>query len=201
MTDPPLLRGFAELASEAGLRAEQRVLHRLIRPATIDEAELFSVAPGVDVFELHRQSKLEGLPISVSEAVIPLNFAPELAGINFNEPGVSLLQAVERSVGISHAKVFLDAIPAEPKVAEWLELRAGEPVLRTHERIYDFRDRLIQQTDTLARGDRVRYKTVAFRRIPSSLDPDGFDDRPEGQQPAVSDEAAGGRDSDRPAEA
>jgi DNA-binding GntR family transcriptional regulator len=171
LTDLPLLTGFGELAAKSGLRSSANVLHCATRPATIDEAELFTIAPGMEIFELHRLHRLEGLAHSLNHAITPLAYAPALADTAFDQPGASLLQTLERAVGgISHAEHLINAIGAEPETAKLLDMQVGQPVLRIYERIYDLRGRLVQCTDSRTRGDRGRRKTIAFRRIPEALD-------------------------------
>jgi GntR family transcriptional regulator len=168
MTEPAMLRGFAEMAAGAGLHASATLLNRAVRPSTIDEAELFGIAPGLDVLELTRLHRLEGLVHSVGEATVPLVYAPGIEEVDFSNPGASLMLAVERAVGgISHADHFVDAIAADARAAELLEVPVGTPMLRVYERVYDMTGRLVQVTDSLTRGDRTRYKNTLFRHLPS----------------------------------
>jgi GntR family transcriptional regulator len=168
MTEPEMLRGFAEMARAAGMRASATLLNRVVRPSTIDEAELFGIAPGLDLLELTRVHRLEGLVHSVEEATIPLVYAPGIEEVDFGDPSASLMLSVERAVGgISHADHFIDAIAADSRAAELLEVAIGAPMLRMYERLYDMTGRLVQVTDSLTRGDRTRYKNTVFRHLPA----------------------------------
>src|SRR5947208_8525456 len=66
LSEPPnVLLSFAAMAAARGLEASARVLHQEVRPATLDEAELLSIAPGSSIFQLERLRMLDGMPVSV----------------------------------------------------------------------------------------------------------------------------------------
>jgi DNA-binding GntR family transcriptional regulator len=68
LAEPPnVLMSLSELGRSRGLKASARVLARQVRPATIDEAEAFQIAPGAELVELHRLRMLDGMPISLDQ--------------------------------------------------------------------------------------------------------------------------------------
>ena len=69
-----------------GLEASARVLEAGIRAATLDEAEPFAIAPGAELFELHRVRMLDGVPISLDHNRVPLRLAPDLTDLDFATP-------------------------------------------------------------------------------------------------------------------
>src|SRR4051794_5980345 len=73
LSDPPsTYRSFTELGAERGLTASARVLVHTVRPALLDEADTFRIAPGADVFEMERLRMLDGLPIALDRTRVPL---------------------------------------------------------------------------------------------------------------------------------
>ena len=55
LVEPPnTLMSLSELGRSRGLEATSRVLGSTVRPATIDEAEAFGIAPGAELLELER---------------------------------------------------------------------------------------------------------------------------------------------------
>src|SRR4051794_4397142 len=85
----------SELGRSRGLGASARVLSGDVRPATIDEAEAFGIAPGAEVFELRRVRMLDGLPISLDLNRVALRLAPGLLELDFTR--ASLYEALERA--------------------------------------------------------------------------------------------------------
>ena len=84
LVEPPnTLMSLSELGRSRGLEASARVLEAGIRAATIDEAELFAIAPGAELFELQRVRMLDGVPISLDHNRVPLRLAPELTDLDF----------------------------------------------------------------------------------------------------------------------
>jgi DNA-binding GntR family transcriptional regulator len=66
LAEPPnVLMSFSELGASRGLRATSVVLTRELRQATIEQAELFHIAPGAQVFVLERLRKLDDVPVAV----------------------------------------------------------------------------------------------------------------------------------------
>src|SRR5262245_53862334 len=84
VVEPPnTLMSLSEIARSRGLAASARVLGLDIRPATIDEAEAFGIAPGAELFELRRLRMLDGLPISIDVNRVPLRLLPDAPDIDF----------------------------------------------------------------------------------------------------------------------
>ena len=77
VSEPPnTLMGLSEVARSRGLSPTSQVLRAELRPATIDEADAFSIAPGADLFELERVRMLDGLPISLDHNRVPERLLP-----------------------------------------------------------------------------------------------------------------------------
>src|SRR5215212_6867407 len=84
LVEPPnTLMSLSELGRSRGLEASSRVLAAEVRPATIDEAEAFGIAPGAELFELQRLRMLDGLPISIDHNRVPLRVVADAAGLDF----------------------------------------------------------------------------------------------------------------------
>ena len=77
--DEPLRAG--PLARARGLARACSALE--LRPATIDEAEAFGIAPGAELLALERLRMLDGLPISLDHNRVPLRLAPGIADLDF----------------------------------------------------------------------------------------------------------------------
>ena len=76
---PSQLVSFTELAAQRGLRATSRVLSRQTRPATFEEAADLQVAAAAPLIEVVRLRGMDGVPITVESAVLPLRRVAWLA--------------------------------------------------------------------------------------------------------------------------
>ena len=84
LVEPPnALLSFTELGNRHGLQATARVLRLDERPATIEEAEAFGVAPGADLVELERLRLLDAVPVAVDATRFPLARVAARADVDF----------------------------------------------------------------------------------------------------------------------
>jgi GntR family transcriptional regulator len=163
LSDPPsTYRSFTELGSERGLTASARVLLQTVRPALLDEAEVFRIAPGADVFDMERVRMLDGLPIAIDRARIPLAKAPGLPAIDFAT--ASLYRALEAAdVAPVRGDYAVTSLAAGERDAALLETHVGAPLLLASSTDYDLQGSVIELSDTLYRGDRYRFRATLTR--------------------------------------
>ena len=133
---PNALQSFTETASARGLPAAARVLEAASRPATLEEAEELTIAPGAPLFHLRRVRLLGGLPIAFDHSRVPLDLAPGLADADF---AVASLYAVLEAEGVTPARADyqVQACAADATAAELLGTDLGDPVLVTDQVIFD----------------------------------------------------------------
>jgi GntR family transcriptional regulator len=164
LVEPPnTLMSLSELGRSRGLDATAQVLSTEVRPATIDEAEAFAIAPGAELFELHRLRMLDGLPISIDHNRVPLRLAPEIAELDFTRP--SLYDALERAGhGPGRADYELEARGADAPEAELLGLVPGAPVLFATTVAIGEEGRVVDLGRTVYRADRYRFQATLMRR-------------------------------------
>ena len=132
-TDYPLGKRvrFHENLLAAGRRPEKRQLDILRRSASAAEARALAIADGAAVCAYHGLSLADGVAIAVFESVFPLERA---AGIDrhLHETG-SVTEALARA-GVSdftRASTRLTAVRADATQALHLQLREGDPLLRS----------------------------------------------------------------------
>src|SRR4051794_8834690 len=157
------LMSLSELGRSRGLAASARVLHAGTRPATIDEADAFGVAPGAALFVLRRLRMLDGMPISLDDNRIPLRLAPELPDVDFTV--ASLYDELERGGRrLVRADYDVEARTADPQEAELLDLSPGAPVLFTSTVAFDDAGQIVDVAGTVFRADRYRFQATLTRR-------------------------------------
>ena len=164
LAEPPnALVSLTELGRARGLEPSSRVLRREVRPATLDEAEAFGVAPGSELFELERLRMLDGLPISLDTNRVPTRLVPGLEDVDFSS--ASLYEVLERAgERLSCADYAIEAGLADVPRAALLELEPGAAVLLATAVVLDARGRVLDIGRTVYRADRYRFHATLMRR-------------------------------------
>ncbi|MEY8830366.1 phosphonate metabolism transcriptional regulator PhnF [Sedimentitalea sp. XS_ASV28] len=146
---------FHENLLAAGRIPLKRVLQIEIRAATTTEAETLAIASGSEVCAYHGLSLADGVPIAVFESVFPMQ---RLAGIDAALAETSSVTEALRRVGIpdyTRASTRLTAVLADATQALHLEIREGDPLLRTTSVNVDGGGTPVEYGRTWFCGDRV----------------------------------------------
>ena len=164
VVEPPnTLMGLSEVARTRGLDPSSKVMRADVRPATIDEADAFSIAPGADLFDLERVRMLDGLPISLDHNRVPLRLLPGAAGLDFAT--ASLYEALDAAGHApARADYELEARAAAPHEAELLGLAPEAPVLFATTVAIGEDGRVVDLGRTVYRADRYRFQATLMRR-------------------------------------
>jgi GntR family transcriptional regulator len=159
---PNSLESFSETAERMGLEATSLVRRSEERPATLDEAELLSIAPGTPIFRLERVRLLGGMPIAVDTTRITLNRVPDIGTVDFAH--ASLYEELDkRGIVPSRADATIEAEEADAEVAELLDLEAGKPLLVMRQVALDQDEHPLFASMIKYAGDRYRLRTSFAR--------------------------------------
>jgi GntR family transcriptional regulator len=163
---PNALLSFTAMGTERGLAVSSRVLTSEIRPATIDEAESLRIAPGGAVFELIRVRCLNGVPIALGRSRISHARVPGIEEVDFR--AASLYATIGERWGMvpTRADYAIEAVAADEREANLLELDVGSPLLLARETMYDQHGAPADLAEILYRGDRYRFETTLMRNPP-----------------------------------
>ncbi len=164
LSEPPsVLMSITELGARYGLTTTARVLDRVVRAATLDEAETFAIAPGAEVFELCRLRMFDGVPVAVDRSRVPLARAPQLVDVDFTT--ASLMATLDAS-GASpvRADYVTEAGAADAFHAEHLGVEPGSPVFIAQTTSQDGDGRVVELTKGVYRSDRYRFRATLLRR-------------------------------------
>jgi len=161
LSEPPnMLLSFTALARARGLEPTARILSQRVRPASLDEADELSVAPGADLFELDRVRLLDGLPVAVDSCVVSLQRCPSLVEADFTVASLYEILRSDARVSPTRAECTLEATSAGPSVASLLDLRPEDPVLVSRQTAYDQHGVPVETSRIVYRGDRYRFRTT-----------------------------------------
>lgn len=163
LSESNALVSLAELAAARGLTATSMVLRTAVRPATLEEADLFGIAPGAALFDLERVRYLDGLEFALAHSLVPLSVAPGIEGTDFRT--ASLYAELEaRGAYPVRAEYTVWADRADEQTAHLLAIDQDDPVLVSSTRASDRLRRVVQVSRVVYRADRYRLQTVLTRR-------------------------------------
>jgi GntR family transcriptional regulator len=164
---PNSLESFSETAARMGLAAQSDVKRSAQLPATLDEAEELTIAPGTPLFHLDRVRLLGGVPIAFDVTRFATSLAPGALARDFAVD--SLYETLSRAgVEPVRADSTIEAREADSLIAGYLGLELGTPVLVMHQIAVDNFDRPLFASRITYAGDRYRLRT-SFARTGSRM--------------------------------
>jgi DNA-binding GntR family transcriptional regulator len=145
-----------------GLHATSRVLRAQSAPATLDEAEEFSIAPGSPLFALDRVRFLNDVPIAIDFTRIPADLAPGFTKADFRT--ASLYDELSRA-GLNpvRADSTIEAREADAYAADLLDIEVGKPLLVMNQRVVDAAEKPLFASKIQYSGERYRLRTFFAR--------------------------------------
>lgn len=161
----PQVQGFADYAKVNGLTASSRVLSATVRPATVPESEHLRIAPGADLFDLHRLRFLDDLVVVLEHNRLPLSVCPALAVTDFNTASLyATLRAADPPQLPRVADYSVEARHPTPREMEMLETGDTMPMLVATQLTFNQENRPIELTVQVYRGDRYRFRASITNR-------------------------------------
>ncbi len=156
------LESFSETADRMGLVASSRILRSEVVPATLDEAEELSIAPGTPLFHLVRVRMLNQVPIAIDDSRVPALLVPGLDQIDFTQ--ASLYEQLSAAgLDLNRADSSIEAKSADDALAANLAIDPGKPVLVMHQVVVDSADKPIFASSIRYAGERYRLRTFFAR--------------------------------------
>ncbi|MEU2792384.1 GntR family transcriptional regulator [Streptomyces sp. NPDC007100] len=155
----PQVQGFADYAQANGLTTAGKVLSATVRPAMVPEAEQLRIAPGADLFDLHRLRFLDGLLVVLEHNRLPLAACPALAETDFNTASLyATLRAADPPQLPRSADYSVEARHPTPREIELFEIGETMPMLVATQLTSNQESRPIELTVQVYRGDRYRFR-------------------------------------------
>lgn len=139
----------------AGRRPEKRVLQITTRLATEGEAHALNLGPQASVCSYHGLSLADGQPIALFESVFPLYCLPGIAEAFKTTSSVTEALSTLGVTDYTRAETRLTAVAADATQALHLNLREGDPLLRSTGVNVDQKGRAVEYGRTWFAGERV----------------------------------------------
>jgi GntR family transcriptional regulator len=147
---------FLEQFRQMGYALHDTILRQDMEKVDPARAERLGVRPGTEVIVIERLRALEGQPLLVSTAYIPLAFCPGLASEAFTGSLYRLL-AERYHLPITRATDKLEAVSANKRLATLLGMHRGAPLMYIERTGYTLGDQLLHLGESYIRGDRCRF--------------------------------------------
>jgi GntR family transcriptional regulator len=131
-------------------------------------AEDFGVNPGTPLHVIERLTRMDGEPLAFAAYVVRGDLAPDMLEPALADANLDMRDwlAAASVVPLSHLDVTIEAIPADPQLAERLCCPEGVPLLRRSRRFFTTDQELLAFGSATSRGDRFSYRAPR-----QSLDP------------------------------
>ena len=162
------LTGFVEDMVAAGKHPSARVLKKGPIVANEEIARQLRLDVGAPVMQIVRVRLADLAPVSLDETYLPIDLGQKVAENDLETyPIFSLLEG-KYDTPLLEADYRLEAIAADPFVADSLDMEVNAPVMLIERVSYSLDNRPVDFEKLYYRGDRIRLST-RLRRRPSSL--------------------------------
>jgi GntR family transcriptional regulator len=125
------LTGVAESFTELNLDTDVEVLKTGIEPVPARVSSALRLARGQQMFRIQRLRKVDGEPLAVHDAFLPLDFGAQLAQLDLTH--TTLFSELRQTIGLKLVEIYLhiDAMTANIALARLLRVEPGLPILVT----------------------------------------------------------------------
>jgi GntR family transcriptional regulator len=147
-----------------GLRPSAKVLGKATVPATEEVARQLRVPIGTKVMQIRRIRMADEVAISLDETYLPMDLGQKVVENDLEiYPIFSLLEG-KYDTPLLEADYRLEAIAADPFVAEALGVEIRSPILLIERVSYSLDQRPVDYEKLFYRGDKIRLSTRLRRR-------------------------------------
>lgn len=136
-----------------------------LRPvaAPPDIAAALGLEPGTEMFRLRRLRHIEDEPFSFTVNYLPVEIGRRIRAKElYSVPLLRILQT-ELRIPIVRAQETIDAIPADPEVAQKLGIPVLYPVMHMKRIMFTTTDRPFEVVETFYRADKYHYSVSLVR--------------------------------------
>jgi GntR family transcriptional regulator len=156
------LAGLAETLTQQGTILNEIRVARW-EPASATVARRLGIGHGAAVFYLERLRLLDGEPLSLDSSYVTADIGISLVGADLRSRDVFALIEEIAAMPLGTAEVSLQAVNAEPGIAEVLGIPAGEAVFAVDRLTRLSDDRPVDLETIHLRGDRISFAGLLHR--------------------------------------
>ena len=149
-------RGFRERIEDAEAVPSVRQLSKTKRLAGPYFAHIFDIDENDVLYVVRRLNSVDGVPIAIEEAYIPLAYFPSIVDIDVSVYSLyEIYGMLERPVALAQEK--LDVVALTAREAGLLQVEPGSLAMSLDCLSYDENNRVIEYAYAVNRGDRGGY--------------------------------------------
>jgi GntR family transcriptional regulator len=158
------LSGFVEDMQALGRQPTARVLDKQLVAADRTVAHQLALPAGSLVVRIRRVRLADGEPVSFDETYLPQEVGEKVITNDLEVEPIFTLLETKYDVPLVEAEYRLEAVAAEPVVAEALGVEPGSPLFLIERTSYTAGNRPVDYEQLYYRGDMVRFVTRLARR-------------------------------------
>lgn len=159
------LQGLAEAMAPQGRQIRNRVLAVRRESAEAALALRLGLALGEPVVHLRRVRLVDGVPLSLDLTWLPAAEGERIAQGDLVRRDVFVMLEQDLGLTLGHADLSIDAVAAEPDVADELGIEPGEALLRIERLTHTAGGRPIDWETLYCRADRFRWRLRLNRHL------------------------------------
>jgi len=166
------LTGFYQDMSSRGQTPKTQVLRFEVIPASTKIANLLHLSPGTLVHCIERLRSVSDAPIVLVTTYIPYHLCPTLNQYDLTNQSLYGILENEFGLQISHGRRSIEAVSANEREAQLLEVSQGSPLILLDSVTYLADDTPMEYYHAVHRGDRSRFVVELVRgREGENLEP------------------------------
>ena len=158
------LSGFVEDMQALGRNPTARLIAKDVVAASDIVARQLALAPGARVVRIQRVRLADGVAMSFDETYLPLEIGEKIVTHDLEAEPIFALLEQKYSIPLVEAEYRLEAVSAEPTVAEALGVAIGSPIFLIERTSYCAGNKPIDYETLYYRGDLIRFVTRLTRR-------------------------------------
>lgn len=149
-------QSFTDIISQQGQTPSSKVVSYYVKPASNSEAEKLHLEKDGRVLNMERIRYADGVPICLEVASIPYAFVDTLSKDQITQSLYHTLEA-EKKIRLARAEQNISATLASERVAELLDIKRGEAILRLRQVSYSEEEIPFEYVRTQYVGERFEF--------------------------------------------
>jgi GntR family transcriptional regulator len=155
--------GFLEDLQERVLKLTVTDVEVKTVTAALDISEALELERGSDIVRIRRLRHIEGEPFSFTVNYLPVEIGARIRAKElYSVPLLRILQS-ELRIPIVRAQETIEAVPADPEVAQRLGISVLHPVMHMRRVMFTTPNRPFEVVETFYRADKYHYSVNLFR--------------------------------------
>ncbi|MBD1553058.1 GntR family transcriptional regulator [Pseudomonas typographi] len=152
------LQGLGESVQAQGFEVFNRVRSLRLVPASAQVAQRLRVKEGASVLQIKRVRLINREAVSLEVTYLPASLKPLLERADLASRDIFLILENDAGIALGHADLAVDAILADPELAQALAVEDGAPVMRIERLTHDTQGAPLDYEFLYYRGDAFQYR-------------------------------------------